>query len=115
MVREPDDSAPNEPCNKMGVASPKRRIARMVKSADTADLKSADLNRSWGFKSPSGHHKIKDLCRYDLSNFEWPKSFGGCSNGCSLFTELRDGCFELRSIAMRCRERHSPDGQSVAE
>ena len=29
--------------------------ARMVKSADTADLKSADLNRSWGFKSPSGH------------------------------------------------------------
>ena len=30
----------------------------MVKSADTADLKSADLNRSWGFKSPSGHHRI---------------------------------------------------------
>ena len=29
----------------------------MVKSADTADLKSADLNRSWGFKSPSGHHE----------------------------------------------------------
>ena len=29
----------------------------MVKSADTADLKSADLNRSWGFKSPSGHQK----------------------------------------------------------
>ena len=28
----------------------------MVKSADTADLKSADPNRSWGFKSPSGHH-----------------------------------------------------------
>jgi hypothetical protein len=28
-----------------------------VKSADTADLKSADLNRSWGFKSPSGHQK----------------------------------------------------------
>ena len=32
-------------------------LARMVKSADTADLKSADLNRSWGFKSPSGHQK----------------------------------------------------------
>ena len=31
--------------------------ARMVKSADTADLKSADLNRSWGFKSPSGHQE----------------------------------------------------------
>ena len=28
----------------------------MVKSADTADLKSAALNRAWGFKSPSGHH-----------------------------------------------------------
>jgi hypothetical protein len=26
-----------------------------IPSADTADLKSADLNRSWGFKSPSGH------------------------------------------------------------
>jgi hypothetical protein len=32
--------------------------ARMVKSADTADLKSADPNRSWGFKSPSGHQNI---------------------------------------------------------
>ncbi len=32
------------------------QTARMVKSADTADLKSADPNRSWGFKSPSGHH-----------------------------------------------------------
>jgi hypothetical protein len=29
----------------------------MVKSADTADLKSADHKRSWGFKSPSGHHQ----------------------------------------------------------
>ena len=28
----------------------------MAKLADAADLKSADLNRSWGFKSPSGHH-----------------------------------------------------------
>ena len=27
----------------------------MAKSADAADLKSADLNGSWGFKSPSGH------------------------------------------------------------
>ncbi len=32
-------------------------VARMVKSADTADLKSADHKRSWGFKSPSGHQK----------------------------------------------------------
>ena len=37
----------------------------MVKSADTADLKSADLNRSWGFKSPSGHQESASLC--DLS------------------------------------------------
>jgi hypothetical protein len=29
--------------------------ARMVKSADTADLKSAGDNTPWGFKSPSGH------------------------------------------------------------
>ncbi len=27
-------------------------------SADAADLKSADLHRSWGFKSPSGHQII---------------------------------------------------------
>ncbi len=33
--------------------------ARMAKSADAADLKSADLNRSWGFKSPSGHQKSR--------------------------------------------------------
>ena len=33
----------------------------MVKSADTADLKSADLNRSWGFKSPSGHDYAQSL------------------------------------------------------
>jgi hypothetical protein len=26
-----------------------------------ADLKSADLYRSWGFKSPSGHHKMTNL------------------------------------------------------
>ena len=25
------------------------------------NLKSADLNRSWGFKSPSGHHGINSL------------------------------------------------------
>jgi hypothetical protein len=28
----------------------------MAKLADAADLKSADLNRLWGFKSPSRHH-----------------------------------------------------------
>jgi hypothetical protein len=30
----------------------------MAKLADAADLKSADPNRSWGFKSPSGHQGI---------------------------------------------------------
>ncbi len=31
----------------------------MAKSADAADLKSADPYRSWGFKSPSGHQQNK--------------------------------------------------------
>jgi hypothetical protein len=35
----------------------------MAKLADAADLKSADLYRSWGFKSPSGHHIIKKVGR----------------------------------------------------
>jgi len=30
------------------------------------NLKSADLYRSWGFKSPSGHHRIKYLQEIDL-------------------------------------------------
>jgi hypothetical protein len=30
--------------------------ARMAKSADAADLKSAGRKRLWEFKSPSGHH-----------------------------------------------------------
>jgi hypothetical protein len=30
--------------------------ARMAKSADAADLKSADPKGLWEFKSPSGHH-----------------------------------------------------------
>ena len=29
----------------------------MAKSADAADLKSAEVYPSWGFKSPSGHHE----------------------------------------------------------
>jgi hypothetical protein len=42
----------------------------MAKLADAADLKSADLNRSWGFKSPSGHqqesHNISGLLAVSL-------------------------------------------------
>ena len=33
----------------------------MAKSADAADLKSAGPKGLWGFKSPSGHHKVSDL------------------------------------------------------
>ena len=33
----------------------------MAKLADAADLKSADLYRSWGFKSPSGHQGLDYL------------------------------------------------------
>jgi hypothetical protein len=35
--------------------------ARMAKSADAADLKSVGLKWLWGFKSPSGHHRINNL------------------------------------------------------
>jgi hypothetical protein len=31
--------------------------------SDTADLKSADLKGSWGFKSPSGHHYCQGIAR----------------------------------------------------
>jgi hypothetical protein len=44
--------------------------ARMAKSADAADLKSAGPQGLWGFKSPSGHHKIKKLYANCLSKFE---------------------------------------------
>jgi hypothetical protein len=54
----------------------------MAKSADAADLKSAGDYPPWGFKSPSGHHKTKELhVNWPLEN-ERPKSFGGCSGGC---------------------------------
>jgi len=45
----------------------------MAKSADAADLKSADLYRSWGFKSPSGHHIINNL--HFKSRFKLEKQF----------------------------------------
>jgi hypothetical protein len=46
---------------KRGRLKRKQGSARMAKLADAADLKSADLYRSWGFKSPSGHHKTNNL------------------------------------------------------
>jgi hypothetical protein len=58
------------------------RCARMAKLADAADLKSAGAYPPWGFKSPSGHQKIKDLFENCLSDFERQFSFGGCSDGC---------------------------------
>ena len=43
----------------------------MAKLADAADLKSADANESWGFKSPSGHQGISGFMK-DLSCLsEW--------------------------------------------
>ena len=41
----------------------------MAKLADAADLKFADLNRSWGFKSPSGH-QLREVPRL-RSEFRW--------------------------------------------
>ena len=43
--------------------------AGMAKLADAADLKSADLNRLWGFKSPSRYHKAFRMC--GLKIVEW--------------------------------------------
>ena len=66
--------------------------ARMVKSADTADLKSVATKVAWGFKSPSGHHIINNLrairCSHLVANF----SASGCFGGCSLLTA---SCYAL--------------------
>ncbi len=37
-------------------------VARMAKSADAADLKSAGPKGLWGFKSPSGHQSFYFSC-----------------------------------------------------
>ena len=57
----------------------------MAKLADAADLKSADLYRSWGFKSPSGHHKIKNLDK-KLQQTQSPK----IDAGATLFQVCKD-------------------------
>ena len=54
----------------------------MAKLADAADLKSADLYRSWGFKSPSGHQKIKELIENSRPDVRRLFCSGGCSGGC---------------------------------
>ncbi len=63
----------------------------MVKSADTADLKSAGLNRPWGFKSPSGHHKSR-ACRVWFSSaspcFRMGDAFGDQSGRESLGVQV---------------------------
>jgi hypothetical protein len=43
--------------------------------SDTADLKSADLKGSWGFKSPSGHHYCQGIARQ--SAYQRQKRSGG--------------------------------------
>jgi hypothetical protein len=55
----------------MTPARKKQRSARMAKLADAADLKSADPYRSWGFKSPSGHHRISRLNRVSRFPILW--------------------------------------------
>jgi hypothetical protein len=42
----------------------------MAKSADAADLKSAGPKGLWEFKSPSGHHRIRDIGTHPLVLYE---------------------------------------------
>src|ERR1700739_113856 len=53
----------------------------MAKSADAADLKSAGAYPPWGFKSPSGHHRIDGLGRIILRANDCAKSLW-CHFGC---------------------------------
>jgi hypothetical protein len=46
--------------------------------SDTADLKSADLKGSWGFKSPSGHHYCQGIARQ--SAYQRQKRSGPAKN-----------------------------------
>ena len=62
----------------------KQRCARMAKLADAADLKSADLYRSWGFKSPSGHHRI-NILQENTSIGYVRKISAGAAFGATLF------------------------------
>jgi hypothetical protein len=62
-----------------GISHP---LARVAKLADAADLKSADLYRSWGFKSPSGHQMLKELSQNSHLDLRWLFLSGGCSDGC---------------------------------
>ena len=48
--------------------------ARVVESADTADLKSAAAKAAWGFKSPLGHQNHQDCSRNAdsfIGNLTW--------------------------------------------
>jgi hypothetical protein len=54
----------------------------MAKLADAADLKSAGLNRPWGFKSPSGHQLFNSLEGVSRVAGEAAKSTNGCFDGC---------------------------------
>ena len=75
----------------------------MAKLADAADLKSAGLNRSWGFKSPSGHHKINNLNAFQLIAHARPDIAVGVSTG---------GC--LRDFVMALQEARKRRSLTVA-
>ena len=58
----------------------------MAKLADAADLKSADLYRSWGFKSPSGHQsagRARQRSKGFPRSGSWPMPHRLPSLGCA--------------------------------
>jgi hypothetical protein len=75
--------------------------ARVVESADTADLKSAAAKAAWGFKSPLGHHNQQDCNQF--------------ANADSLVGNLTWTLVRIRPKAARdiCKLRHF-DLESIA-
>ncbi len=72
----------------------------MAELADAADLKSADSNRSWGFKSPSGHHRINELQE------KWPPRLGGHFLLVHVVVHVVSGsvCNSYEALRCRCRD-----------
>jgi hypothetical protein len=54
---------------------------RLWASSRKMDLKSADLNRSWGFKSPSGHQRLFCCVAYGLSSHDAATMEAWCVGG----------------------------------
>ena len=99
-----------ELCGKGGRSGPERPhnyrcSARMAKSADAADLKSAGDNPPWGFKSPSGHQKIKELNVNGLSKIERKKLFVAVLMAVGFY---RETCWLFWLHAVLLRPNHIP-------